>query len=181
MQNQFKEKYDNIISDLIEGLIKDDIHIGDYDQNKDYKSIAIEILAKEYVNNKIQQETIGEELATIIEKSIENYVIKLKEEQKRNKEEIDKITNVSNTPYNNPNYSQINAPGRSWIFEYTLALCKEVFRAHGLVAGKTSSKYGDLYQFKTEAFCNDSRTTKVLRRTIFHDGNGRLERFNYRY
>jgi hypothetical protein len=96
MQNQFKEKYDNIISDLIEGLIKDDIHIGDYDQNKDYKSIAIEILAKEYVNNKIQQETIGEELATIIEKSIENYVIKLKEEQKRNKEEIDKITNLFN-------------------------------------------------------------------------------------
>jgi len=47
-----------------------------------------------------------------------------------------KITNVSNTPYNNPNYSQINAPGRSWIFEYTLALCKEML---GYIRGKYSS------------------------------------------
>ena len=47
-----------------------------------------------------------------------------------------KITNVSNTPYNNPNYSQINAIGRSWIFEYTLALCKEML---GYVRGKYSS------------------------------------------
>jgi hypothetical protein len=47
-----------------------------------------------------------------------------------------KITNVSNTPYNNPNYSQINAMGRSWIFEYTLALCKEML---GYIRGKYSS------------------------------------------
>ena len=47
-----------------------------------------------------------------------------------------KITNVSNTPYNNPNYSQINALGRSWIFEYTLALCKEML---GYIRGKYSS------------------------------------------
>jgi hypothetical protein len=47
-----------------------------------------------------------------------------------------KITNVSNTPYNNPNYSQINAIGRSWIFEYTLALCKEML---GYIRGKYSS------------------------------------------
>jgi hypothetical protein len=40
--------------------------------------------------------------------------------------------------------------------EKLLTSCKTIFRAHGLVAGKTSSKYGDLYQFKTEAFCNDS-------------------------
>jgi len=47
-----------------------------------------------------------------------------------------KITNVSNTPYNNPTYSQINAMGRSWIFEYTLALCKEML---GYIRGKYSS------------------------------------------
>jgi hypothetical protein len=47
-----------------------------------------------------------------------------------------KITNVSNTPYNNPNYSQINAMGRSWIFEYTLALCKEML---GYIRGKYST------------------------------------------
>jgi hypothetical protein len=36
-------------------------------------------------------------------------------------------------PYNNPVYSDINAVGRSWIFEYTLALSKEML---GYVRGK---------------------------------------------
>lgn len=36
------------------------------------------------------------------------------------------ISNASNVPYNNPVYSQINAIGRSWIFEYALALVKEI-------------------------------------------------------
>jgi hypothetical protein len=43
------------------------------------------------------------------------------------------VTNVSNAPYTNPVYSQINSIGRSWIFEYTLALCKEML---GYVRGK---------------------------------------------
>jgi hypothetical protein len=43
------------------------------------------------------------------------------------------ITNVSNVPYTNPSYSQINSVGRSWIFEYTLALAKEML---GYVRGK---------------------------------------------
>ena len=42
-------------------------------------------------------------------------------------------TNVSNIPYNNPTYTLINAIGRQWIFEYTLALCKEML---GYVRGK---------------------------------------------
>ena len=46
------------------------------------------------------------------------------------------ITNVSNVPYNNPIYSQINSIGRQWIFEYTLALCKEML---GYVRGKYST------------------------------------------
>ena len=46
------------------------------------------------------------------------------------------ITNVSNTPYNNPNYNFINSVGRQWIFEYTLALSKEML---GYVRGKYSS------------------------------------------
>ena len=45
------------------------------------------------------------------------------------------ITNVSNVPYNNPNYSQINSIGRQWIFEYGLALVKEIL---GYVRGKYS-------------------------------------------
>ena len=47
-----------------------------------------------------------------------------------------KITNISNVPYNYPNYSQINPVGRSWIFEYTLALSKEML---GYIRGKYSS------------------------------------------
>lgn len=35
------------------------------------------------------------------------------------------ITDISNVPYDNPTYSNINAPGRYWIFEYTLALAAE--------------------------------------------------------
>lgn len=46
------------------------------------------------------------------------------------------ITNVSNVPYNNPTYSKINSIGRSWIFEYTLALCKEML---GYIRGKYSN------------------------------------------
>ena len=43
------------------------------------------------------------------------------------------VTNVSNVPYGNPNYTQINSIGRQWIFEYTLALAKEML---GYVWGK---------------------------------------------
>jgi hypothetical protein len=46
------------------------------------------------------------------------------------------ITNVSNAPYTNPNYNQINSIGRAWIFDYTLALCKEML---GYVRGKYST------------------------------------------
>ena len=43
------------------------------------------------------------------------------------------ISNVSNVPYTNPIYTQINSVGRSWIFEYALTLCKEML---GYVRGK---------------------------------------------
>lgn len=46
------------------------------------------------------------------------------------------ITNQSNVPYDNPTYSFINSIGRSWIFEYTLALSKEML---GLVRNKYST------------------------------------------
>jgi hypothetical protein len=44
-----------------------------------------------------------------------------------------KVTNISNTPYTNPTYSSINSVGRQWIFEYALALSKEML---GYVRGK---------------------------------------------
>jgi hypothetical protein len=43
------------------------------------------------------------------------------------------ISNVSNVPMNNPVYSQINAVGRQWIFEYALAIAKEML---GLIRNK---------------------------------------------
>lgn len=43
------------------------------------------------------------------------------------------VSNVSNVPYNNPIYAQINSIGRQWIFEYTLSLAKEML---GYVRGK---------------------------------------------
>jgi hypothetical protein len=46
------------------------------------------------------------------------------------------ITNPSNAPYDNPTYSLINSIGRQWIFEYCLALCKEML---GYVRGKYST------------------------------------------
>jgi hypothetical protein len=45
------------------------------------------------------------------------------------------VTDISNVPYNNPTYQYINAPGRYWIFEYTLALTKELL---GYIRGKYS-------------------------------------------
>jgi len=48
----------------------------------------------------------------------------------------DKVTNVSNAPYANPTYASINSVGRQWIFEYTLALAKEML---GYVRGKYST------------------------------------------
>ena len=47
-----------------------------------------------------------------------------------------KVSNVSNTPYSNPTYVSINSVGRQWIFEYTLALAKEML---GYVRGKYSN------------------------------------------
>jgi hypothetical protein len=43
------------------------------------------------------------------------------------------VTNLSNVPYQNVTYSQINSTGRYWIFEYTSALAKEML---GLIRGK---------------------------------------------
>jgi hypothetical protein len=46
------------------------------------------------------------------------------------------VTDISNVPYQNPVYSNINAPGRYWIFEYTLALAAENL---GFIRGKYST------------------------------------------
>ena len=63
-----------------------------------------------------------------------NYVLKTEREAaSMDVKATSKITNVSNVPYANPTYRQINSVGRSWIFEYTLALSKEIL---GYIRGK---------------------------------------------
>jgi hypothetical protein len=59
------------------------------------------------------------------------------------------VTNVSNTPYTNPTYTSINSVGRQWIFEYTLALAKEML---GYVRGK----YGNIPIPNSEVTLNQS-------------------------
>ena len=46
------------------------------------------------------------------------------------------ITNISQIPYSNPVYADINSIGRQWIFEYALAIVKEIL---GYVRGKYSN------------------------------------------
>ncbi len=46
------------------------------------------------------------------------------------------ITDVGTVPYTNPTYSYINSIGRQWVFEYALALCKEML---GYIRGKYST------------------------------------------
>jgi hypothetical protein len=45
------------------------------------------------------------------------------------------VSDVSNAPFINPNYTKINSVGKQWIFEYTLALCKQTL---GFIRGKYS-------------------------------------------
>jgi len=45
------------------------------------------------------------------------------------------VTNPSKAPYGNITYSQINQPGKQWIYEYVLALASEIL---GLIRGKYS-------------------------------------------
>jgi len=92
-----------------------------------------------------------------------------------------KISQISEVPYTNPNYDDINSVGRSWIFEYALALCKEML---GYVRGKyqtvpipgdtVSLNQGDLITAATSekerlidrlrAYLDDTSREKLLER-----------------
>ena len=62
--------------------------------------------------------------------------IKESERQNPYQEGLNKITDVSNVPFVNPNYDEINSIGRQWIFEYALAISKEML---GYIRGKYST------------------------------------------
>ena len=49
---------------------------------------------------------------------------------------VDGVSNISNVPFGHIKYSGINAMSRTWIKQYTLALCKETL---GLIRSKFSS------------------------------------------
>ena len=59
--------------------------------------------------------------------------IKKSERQNPYLDGTNKITNVAEVPFENPNYNFINSIGRQWIFEYTLAIAKEML---GYIRGK---------------------------------------------
>jgi len=87
----------------------------------------------------------------------------------------DKLTNVSNMPYQNPVYSLINSVGRQWIFEYTLALCKEIL---GYVRGKYSSlpipnAEATLNQADLLAAATAEKTALLERLRTYFDENSR--------
>ena len=48
-----------------------------------------------------------------------------------------RVTSVLDAPYSNPTYSRINAPGRSWIFEYALSYVRETL-------GDVRNKYSQI-------------------------------------
>ena len=59
--------------------------------------------------------------------------IKKSERQNPYTSGISKVTSVAEVPFENPNYNNINSIGRQWIFEYTLAIAKEML---GYIRGK---------------------------------------------
>jgi len=109
-----------------------------------------------------------------------------------------KITNVSNAPYTNPTYSYINSIGRQWIFEYTLALCKEML---GYVRGKYTTvpipnaevtlNHGDLTAAATtektalierlRAYLDETSRTKLLEKRALESDSLQKELNNVPY
>jgi hypothetical protein len=69
------------------------------------------------------------------------------------------IVNISQMPYRNVPYSSVNSVGRSWVFEYTLALVKEIL---GLVRNKYSQIPipGAEVQLNGDSLINSARTDR---------------------
>lgn len=74
---------------------------------------------------------------------------------------VNVITNISQVPYSNPVYSTINSIGRQWIFEYGLALVKEIL---GYVRGKYNNAVpipGDSTQLNAPDLLTSATTDKT--------------------
>jgi hypothetical protein len=69
------------------------------------------------------------------------------------------IADVMRVPFRNPIYSDINQVGRSWIFRFTLALCKEI---EGQIRAAFSSLAGgNAVVINGVELLTDSRTEKT--------------------
>ena len=70
------------------------------------------------------------------------------------------ITTVSEVPYSNPEYNHINSVGRQWIFQFTLALAKEML---GYIRGKyqTVPVPGSEASLNQADLLTDARTEKT--------------------
>ena len=54
------------------------------------------------------------------------YVVLSQKDEVVRDERTNVVTDVMNVPYKNPLYSNINTVGRTWVFKYTLAICREI-------------------------------------------------------
>jgi hypothetical protein len=91
----------------------------------------------------------------------------------RNGQEL--ITNASNVPYENPTYLKINSIGRQWIFEYGLAIVKEIL---GYVRGKYSTipipgSEVTLNQSDLISAATSEKTALIERLRIYFDSTSR--------
>jgi hypothetical protein len=85
------------------------------------------------------------------------------------------IVTPGDVPYDNPIYSQINSIGRSWVFEYALALAKEML---GYVRGKYSTvpipgSEVTLNQSDLITAATNERTALIERLRVYLDSTSR--------
>lgn len=68
------------------------------------------------------------------------------------------VSDVMNVPFRNPIYTNINQIGRSWIFRYALALCKEI---EGQLRAAVSSTGGSNLVINGTELLTDARAEKL--------------------
>jgi hypothetical protein len=101
-----------------------------------YRDVLFSNYSFELVNNKLRIFPIPDADDAYSKCLYFEYLIKEERITDSITSNSNQVNNISQYPYNNPIYSSINSVGRSWIFEYTLALCKEML---GYVRGKYQS------------------------------------------
>ena len=101
-----------------------------------YRDVLFSNYSFELVNNKLRIFPIPDEDDAFSKCLYFEYLNKIERTDDSLTSGSGQVNNISQYPYNNPIYSSINSVGRSWIFEYTLALTKEML---GYVRGKYQS------------------------------------------